>query len=168
MLIKPEVAALGTVLRQPEAFVPLQAPLGGAHPEEGNPGPLVNGITTGYVHKHEGFAVKLSMMNMNAQGRGNHIGADLHQQVIERRHLFAGHALNPSIVTNAAQEPATTRVGKGAYFVGKVVSTRAGWLVALEFDLLELPAAVLPQPQTLEDVPVADGHRLPPGLAVSG
>ena len=118
----------------------------------------MNSVAHRHLDEQEGSFMEFSMMNVDAQCRLDSVGAYLDQHAVECFHLFAGHARNPSVVVYAKQEYAAARVGESAQFVGKIFSTGAGGGIAAEFNLLEFPAAIFAEPQSLTDFLVGDCH----------
>ena len=156
--VEPEVAAPGASLRQPQTFVAAEAAFGCADPDECATGPLVHGIAPRHIHEYEGPAVEFSMMHVDAEGRFHRVRAHFDQQVVKSGHLLPGHTLNSTTVGNPAKKHAPVRVGEGRHLIGEIVSPGAGRAVVTKLDLLEFPAAVLAQAQTLADFRVGDVH----------
>ena len=95
----------------------------------------------------------------DAHGRFDGIGADFHEQGVQCGDLLPRHALRPSIVGDAAKQHAAARIGERRDLVRPVVSARAARTVPDEFDLLELPGAVLARLDLADDVLGAVTHR---------
>ena len=162
--VEPEVAALGASLRQPQRFVAAEAAFGCSDPDERATGPLVHGVAPRHGHEYEGPAVEFSMVNVDAQGRFHRVRAHFDQQVVKRGHLLRGHTLDPTAVGNPAEKHAPVRIGEGRHLIGEVVSPGTRRAVVTKLDLLEFPATVLAQAQTLADFRVGDVHEHSRGI----
>ena len=121
-------------------------------------------IAPWHDHEYEGLSVQLSVMDLDAEGRLYGIGAYLVQQPAKGRHLLERHPLNLSGIGDSAKKHAPVCVRERCHFIGEIPSAGALRTVATEFDLLELPAVVLAQPQTAADCRVGNIHEIPPAF----
>ena len=120
-------------------------------------------IAFGNFEQQHPFALREHPVpSVDADGRLDGIGADFDQQGIQRDDLLPRHALRLSVVGDTAEQHAAARIGERGDLVRPVVPARADRTVSGEYDLLELPGAVLARPELAEDVLGAVTHRRSP------
>ena len=107
--------------------------------------PLVHRITALRIDRQQRFAADLEASGLDLYGRLERLAADLDDDLLERIHLRPRHPLPPTVVGNSAEQHPSLCVGEGAEFIREDIAGRTPGPVTGELDLLELPAAVLPQ-----------------------
>ncbi len=85
LLVEPQITAWGPVLRQPEAFVAIQASLGCTHADKRAPIPFMNPVAPRHFDKHERLSVTFPVMNVDSQGGLHRVRADLDKQAVNCR-----------------------------------------------------------------------------------
>ncbi len=161
-LSNQRVTGLRPSVRQAHSLVAGQSTFACTDPEPASVAALVQGVTSGHLDHDEGLAFKFPMVDVDAQGGFDAVGAYFDHQVAERRHLFLRHPLKESVIRHAQQEHAAVRVGERDHFVRQIVAGGTGRAATRELDLLELPPTVFAQPEPLPDVLVPHRHSLPP------
>ena len=107
----------------------------------------MEGVAGADLDRQQRLAVELKAEGVDFDGRLDRVRAHTDYELLHGVQLAARHPLNFTVIGDAAEQYAAVAVGECRQFIRQPVAMRSDRAVAAEFDLFELPAAVLTQPE---------------------